>query len=369
MAMYKDFDDKTTYDIQYLGKMWQILIPYCNLKYTLNSETGTRINKYQTFTTLYQQIQERLHFDYISMATLTKADYNYIKNAFINDEIYEKYNSCLLKPIAPLKKDSFLDSYALLKSYQHKQIVECVMKANIKTQNCNYENLNSETPVPFHTKNIKIILDAFGITVAELDKKMWELKTKNNSADQSPNRHIVSKIFNKGTHEIMNESKLQSIATAINKIIEEKYSKTDVGILNENYYDDSFRWINIFAPQNCKYENETYAFYKEYPITIEDFEKSRISYCGGDNKYYRFDFDWLAQIFKKLNKSQKQIMIDLIYEFLYEEYRVLLKNLIRDVLRKEGVDIKEYEEKWGEIPENIPDLRFLKLIKAFSKIK
>ena len=167
----------------------------------------------------------------------------------------------------------------------------------------------------------------------------------------------------------MNERKLQSMATAINKIIEKKYRESNDRILKKDYYDDSFRWHDIFTTQSQKYEKETYGFYKEYPIRTEDFENSRISYSGEDNKYYEFEIDWLTEGFKKLNKSQKKMVIDLIYEFLYEEYKLLLRKLIQNILEKHGVNIKEYEEKWGKIPENIPDPRFLKLIIAFSKIK
>ena len=364
--MNKDFDTETTYDIQYLGKMWQIIIPYFNLKLWTQ---GKSVSAYPNFLPLYHQMQKRIGYDYIATATLTKDDYRYIKKAFIEEKVYNTCLSYLLKPISPLKKTAFPDSYSLLQSKQHKEIVENIITANIKTQNSNYENINSERHVTFHTKNIRIILDAFGITVAELDKKIWELEAKNNSANQSPNKHIVSKIINKGTHEIMNVSKLQSIATAMNKIIEEKYSKTDGGILNEHYYDESFRWINIFAPQKHKYEKETYRFYKEYPITIENFEESRILYCGSDNRYYEFEIDWLTLMFQDLNKSQKKMAIDIIYEFLYEEYKVLLRKLIQNILEKHGVSIKEYEEKWGKVPENIPDPRFLKIIISFFKIK
>lgn len=360
--MDKNFDYKTTYDIQYLERMWQIVIPYYNLKLWTQ---GKSVNVYQNFSTLYQQMKKRLGLDYIATATLTNEDYKYIKNA-VNEKEYHTYLPFLLKPINPLKKEDFLNAYSLLKNKHHKEIVENI----IKTQNGNYANINSEEYVPFHTKNIKIILDAFDITVAELDRQVFEESSiQTTEGKTEPDKHMVSKIINKRTHEIMDERKLQVIATSINKIIEKKYRESNVRILKEDYYDDSFRWVNLFTSQSFSYEKETYEFYKDYPILTEDIEKSRILYSGEDNKYYAFEMDWLTQAFKKLDKSQKKIIIDLIYEFLYEEYKIFLKKLIQNILEKHGVNIKEYEEKWGKIPENIPDFRFIKIIIAFSKIK
>lgn len=365
--MNKDFDTETTYDIQYLGKMWQIIIPYFNLKLWTQ---GKSVSAYPNFLPLYHQMQKRIGYDYIATATLTKDDYRYIEKAFIEDKAYHTCLSYLLKPISPLKKAAFLDSYSLLQSKQHKEIVENIITVNIKTQNSNYENINSERHVTFHTKNIKIILDAFDITIPELDRQVFEERSaQTTEGEKKPDNRMVSKIISKRTHEIMNESKLQSMATAINKIIEKKYTESNDRILKKDYYDDSFRWHDIFTTQSHKYEKETYGFYKEYPITIENFEESRILYCGSDNRYYEFEIDWLTSMFQDLNKSQKKMAIDIIYEFLYEEYKVLLRKLIQNILEKHGVSIKEYEEKWGKIPENIPDPRFLKLIIAFSKIK